>query len=186
MSGPAAPKRADVVRNERRIVDAATLVLGRDPRATMAEVADEAELTRATVYRHYRSRQELIDAIRASCEAEIADLVADLPSRGAVLPALADLMAAGIQLGIRYRYLVLIPGELATSADIVEAQATAARLIARGQRRGEIDPLFDPVLVTHLIMGIATAACVPVLLGQVEHADAVAQARASLLKTLAV
>jgi serine phosphatase RsbU (regulator of sigma subunit) len=61
---PRSRKRADAVHNAERIVQAAIVSLqaGREP--SLDEVAAAARVSRATVYRHFGSRAELIDAAR--------------------------------------------------------------------------------------------------------------------------
>jgi TetR/AcrR family transcriptional repressor of mexCD-oprJ operon len=56
--------RVDAQRNVRSILEAAARVLAEDPAASMQLIADAAEVSRPTVYRHFSNREELIDAIR--------------------------------------------------------------------------------------------------------------------------
>ena len=56
--------RADAARNVHRIVEVAARLLGDDPHVGMAAVAAAADVSRATVYRHFPTREALIDAIR--------------------------------------------------------------------------------------------------------------------------
>ncbi|MBJ8348125.1 TetR/AcrR family transcriptional regulator [Antrihabitans sp. YC2-6] len=172
------------MRNEKRIIEAATQVLAANPAATMTDIADAAELTRVTLYRYYENREALIAAIKAASEAEIAALVARLPSRGPVLPELVALLDDSVALGTRYRYLLFYPRELEVTSTAVEAQTAFAAFIARGQRRGEIDSTFDPHLVSHMFLGLVSSALVPVALGQVTHIAAVEQVSRALSKLL--
>jgi AcrR family transcriptional regulator len=64
--------RSDTRRNMRRMLDSARVVLGADPQsATMADVALHAEISTATAYRYFPSRDELVAAV-------VVDLVRDL------------------------------------------------------------------------------------------------------------
>ena len=70
------PQRSDVQRNRERIVDAARAVFADDPEEgtpmssgvperSMAEVARRAGVGRATVYRHFPERRDLLEALFA-------------------------------------------------------------------------------------------------------------------------
>ena len=67
-------RRAVGDRNRVAILEAAIGVLGAQPDAGIAEVAAAAGVGRATVYRHFAAREELIEALRlhASEEARLA------------------------------------------------------------------------------------------------------------------
>lgn len=57
-------RRLDARRNLETIVDAARRTFSADPGASMQQVAVAAGLHRATVHRHFASRDELVDALR--------------------------------------------------------------------------------------------------------------------------
>ena len=74
-SGPQPrPQRADARRNIAAILDAAVLCLTRNPEASIAEIAEVAGIGRVTLYGHFKTRAELIDAvlIRTIAEADAA------------------------------------------------------------------------------------------------------------------
>lgn len=57
-------ERSDVVRNRGRILTSAAHVLGENPNASMSEIALHAGLSRATLYRHFSSVDDLMYATR--------------------------------------------------------------------------------------------------------------------------
>jgi serine phosphatase RsbU (regulator of sigma subunit) len=57
----AAPRRADALANRERILGAAAALVG-DRRTSMAEIAAAAGVGRATLYRHFPTRQALVEA----------------------------------------------------------------------------------------------------------------------------
>jgi AcrR family transcriptional regulator len=56
-------RRADAERNIAAIIDAASDLFGRGQSPSMGEVASAAGVRRATLYGHFPSREELIDAV---------------------------------------------------------------------------------------------------------------------------
>lgn len=177
-------RRADTRRNARRLLEAATAVLAQNPGATMTDIADAAQLTRATVYRYYRHREDLIAAIRALAEADIVAIVAELPTSGPVVPALVVLLESSVELGIKYRYLVLNQGWVDPTPAAIQVRDTVAEFISRGQRAGEVDRSFAPELVAQMFLGMVMSAVTPIALGQLAHEQAVPQVSRALVKLL--
>src|SRR3954447_13415947 len=56
-------RRADAERNAQRIVEAAAQLLAEDPHAGMTAIAEAAGVTRVTVNRHFRTRENLVAAV---------------------------------------------------------------------------------------------------------------------------
>src|SRR5579875_2819444 len=56
-------QRADARRNVAAILDAATECLARDPEVSIADIAAAAGVGRITLYGHFKTRAELIDAV---------------------------------------------------------------------------------------------------------------------------
>lgn len=177
-------RRADTRRNARRLLEAAIAVLAQNPAATMTDIADAAELTRATVYRYYRHREDLITAIRTLAEAEIAAIVAELPAQGPVLPALVAFLESSVELGMRYRYFVLNGNGFEPTPVMVQARKAFVEFVSRGQRDGEVDQNFDPDLLAQMFLGMVMSAVTPIAMGQATREQAVPQVSRALLKML--
>jgi AcrR family transcriptional regulator len=62
---PARGRRADARRNINAILDAALTCLSRDPDVSIGEIAKTAGVGRVTLYGHFASRTELVDAVFA-------------------------------------------------------------------------------------------------------------------------
>lgn len=154
-SGDEKPQRADAVRNRRVILDAAIQVLADRPGASMAEIASACGMARATLYRHFADRDDLVTAIQIQAtDAGAAALAeADLDS-GSATDALLRAVEALVGVGDRYRVLA---SEAALSPEVLERRpAVAGRLFAvveRGQRDGE----FRTDLPPHWIVGALAA-----------------------------
>lgn len=157
------PVRRDRERNAARILDAAIGVLGERPEATMAEIAEATGLGRATVYRHYPTREALLaaireDAVAASASALDASRLDDGPADAALERFVRSCWA------VHDRHLLVISaiGPLSgPSAVLVEKRHITERvaaLIARGQASGEFRTDRDPAWLATSINGIVFAA----------------------------
>lgn len=134
------PLRVDAQRNEQTILEAAITVLADRPGASMAEIARAGGLARATLYRHFASRDELVRAIQAQAVAagtEALD-VARL-EQGSAVAAIRRAITALIGVGDRYR---LLAGEAAVDPSALERRPEIVRdllaVVERGQRSGEL------------------------------------------------
>jgi TetR/AcrR family transcriptional regulator, mexCD-oprJ operon repressor len=89
------------------ILDAAARVLRRRPDAAMAEIADEAGIGRATLYRHFPTREALLRGVADAGTAELADGIEaaeldELPADRAI----ARLAAVFLRTGAKYAALI--------------------------------------------------------------------------------
>jgi AcrR family transcriptional regulator len=133
--------RSDAERNRRMLLDAAADALAQNPGASMAQVAQAAGLARATLYRHFRTRQELLAALRAEAliratEAISASGFAEVSPLVGIRRAIDGLAA----LGVRFRAILLDGADL-DPAFLRERGRVLAPLydaVRRGQEAGVI------------------------------------------------
>jgi AcrR family transcriptional regulator len=157
-SAPEHPRRrADAERSVARIMDAAVDALASDPEASMAEIARQAGVVRATVYVHFPTREALIEAVteRAIAEATAAIEAAE-PQRGDAAEALRRIVTSAWRTLGRYHALVAINTQLpqpALRARHHAVLATLEPLIERGQHDGTFRP--DVPASWHLSMLLA-------------------------------
>ena len=136
--------RQDAQRNVARIVAAATRVLAEDPDATMQDIAAAAGLGRATVYRHFPTREDLLGAIMLSALDEFRQALSDGRLEG-VDPreALRRGMALILEISDRYRVVVdardHTPTE-AKAAAVAQAFAPLEAVLQRARTEGVIRP----------------------------------------------
>jgi AcrR family transcriptional regulator len=134
--------RQDAQRNVARIVTAATRVLAEDPDATMQDIAAAAGLGRATVYRHFPTREDLLGAIMLSALDELRQALSD-GRLDEVDPREALLRGVAVILEIGDRYQVLVdrrdhtPPE-AKAAAMAETFAPLEAVLQRAEREGVI------------------------------------------------
>jgi AcrR family transcriptional regulator len=133
-------KRADAQRNRDAIMDAALTCLGQNPSASMAEIAQAAGVGRVTLYGHFSSRDELIDAVfertmgRAEAELTAVDLGGE--ARG----AMERLVRSSWRI-VAESHALLGAAEAALSPERIRSHhhqpmARVAALITRGQVEG--------------------------------------------------
>jgi len=140
-------RRAVGDRNREAILEAAIGVLGAQPDAGIAEVAAAAGVGRATVYRHFTSREELLEALRLHASEEArARFDAARVDEGDPVAALERLVSAMLALGDRYR--VIFPQDRENRPRRSEVLLKPlTRVIARAQAEGAIDPEIPPAWV---------------------------------------
>jgi TetR/AcrR family transcriptional regulator, mexCD-oprJ operon repressor len=134
-------RRADAERNVLRIQEAAIRLWADDPTAGVADVAAAAGVGRATLYRHFPTRESLLEAIRTQGLVDGEDAVENCRlDEGSPTDALSRLMAAWLELGDRYRVVVANPSK----PDNLDARGREERLVEaihklvqRGQAEGE-------------------------------------------------
>lgn len=133
-------RRADALRNEAAIAEAAMRVLAEQPQASMAEIAEASGLGRATLYRHFRNRAELVRAIQRQALDSAGEAIAAC-RLGDVPPPLGLECAIRALVGVGDRYRVLAREASLDPRMLEQQQAVASPLLAtvlRGQESGEL------------------------------------------------
>ena len=116
-------------------------LLADDPEATMQDVAEAAGVGRATVYRHFPTREALTGAIGLAAIAEVGAALADSRlDEGDPLDALGRALDAIFTVGDRYRVVIQAPPGMAPrKGPAVEAAFRPMReLIDRARRHGAL------------------------------------------------
>jgi AcrR family transcriptional regulator len=158
------PLRADVLRNRIRILVAAESAFGaRGINATTGEIARLAGVSVATLYRHFATRDTLLDAVFAARLQRLADRVADAATRPDPGRALFDFLV-GITAG-NPRERIFCDPITEAGLDVAAAVARPAHplhrrlgeLVARARHAGQVRPDLNADSLMRLMAGAAHA-----------------------------
>lgn len=133
-------QRADARRNVGAILDAAQECLAADPQATIAHIAAAAGVGRVTLYGHFKSRAELIDAVFERVGEQSGEVLDAVDLKGDPAAALVRLAIASWQVvhgfdAIRQAAQSELPEQRIREHHDAHFRRLDA-LIARGQRTG--------------------------------------------------
>ncbi|MGW3989744.1 TetR/AcrR family transcriptional regulator [Streptomyces sp. NPDC004830] len=152
-------KRADALRSIDAIVKAAAECLGQNPEASLSEIARAAGVGRVTLYAHFASRAEVVDAAMSHAVNQGNQALDKVDLGGDPMRALARYVEAGWQLVDQARALLVAAQRELPAGRIRELHSgPAARvetLIARGRAEGVFRtdlPIAWLVNVMHSVM----------------------------------
>lgn len=178
-------RRADAVHNAQAILDAAAAVLGDQPDAGLAAVAQAAGISRKTLYAHFPSRDILINALieRATTRVVTALDAADLDT-GPADAALVRLLETGWTSIDTDPFLLHVSTPPVSPEQDRDRHAPILerlyRVVERGQREGDIaaDQTIEWILAAVLSLGHAAGE--EVRAGRMTSAQAVDALRISI------
>jgi AcrR family transcriptional regulator len=184
--------RADAARNLHRIVEVAARMLGDDPHVGMAAIAAAADVSRATVYRNFPTREALMDAIRThALEAGAQAIVECRLEEGSATEALRRLVESWLEIAERYGFAQLVghPGSPLGEEDRAHRRRARGEpliaLFTRGQAAGEISTAVTAEWATRMFGATVIAAARAVDDGALARADAADTVFHTLTKGLA-
>ena len=188
-SPPSQPRRrADAERSVARILDAAVDALASDPEASMAEIARQAGVVRATIYVHFPTREALIDAVTERAISEVTRVVeAAEPARGDPADALRRVITAAWRGLGRFHALVALNTRLPQAELHRRHQPLLAMLeplIARGQRDGTFRSDVSPMWHLSMILALVHAASAELRAGRLAPDEVEAAIVATVLGAL--
>ena len=164
MTSPGPPLRADARRNREKLVDVARAAFAAaDGTVSLEAVAREAGVGIGTLYRHFPTREALVEAVYA---AELDDVATSAP---ALLAALAPDAALRAWMD-RYAAFVatkrgmidtlraaMASGRIATPATRQRLTAAVASILAAGARAGSLRADVTAEEVTAMLLGVFLA-----------------------------
>jgi AcrR family transcriptional regulator len=167
-------ERADAVRSRRSILDAAVRLLAEGTFSGLGEVAREAGVTRQTVYAHFASRAQLLEAVldelvgdhRAALEEARLDEGSAVEALGRLLALSGELTERG---GVALENLARMSTPEESEAQHDPVRAALVRLARRGQRRGEFDAGVPAEWIATATIALGHAAAAEVAAGRVSR-----------------
>ena len=134
-------RRAVAERNLAAILDAAERLLERGTPATVSAVAAEAGLSRVTVYAHFPTREQVLEAVaERAIRTSVTDVAAAALEEGSAADALDRLVALGWRALDRHHTIARAAAEQLSSHVLrhvhESALAMVRRLVARGRAEG--------------------------------------------------
>ena len=138
-------------------------------RTTMQDIVRASQLSPGAIYRYFRSKDEIVEALaakRLAREIERITAVGGESSGGRVIPDLLRVffepLAADKKERVNRRVVIQVWAESLRSPRILRAvrknmnslRALLARIISRGQRSGELRPDLDPDAVARVMIGL--------------------------------
>ena len=177
-------QRADARRNIAAILDAATDCLARDPEMSIADIAAAAGVGRITLYGHFKTRAELVDAVLTRT-IERADAILDATdTTGDPRDALARLIASSWQLVHEFRNILQAAHRELPAERIRGVHDPLLRrvqsLIGRGQRAGTFRSDLPRQWLTTTAFSLMHAAAEDAAAGRIKPGDAAGLITATL------
>jgi len=185
----ARPQRADARRNIAAILDAATEGLARDPEISIAGIAAAAGVGRITLYGHFKTRADLVDAVLART-VERADAILDATdTSGDPAQALARLVASSWQIVHQFRNILLAAQRELPAERIRGVHDRILRriqsLITRGQQAGAFRRDLPQQWLITTAYSLMHAAAEDTTAGRLDPGDAARLITATLLAAFA-
>lgn len=160
LADPADQTRGARARTRRAILDAAITALSRNPAASLAEVAEAAQVGRTTLHRYFPERSDLLDAVSADVLSRIDAAVRRArPEEGSGRAALLRVCGELFDLG---DLLTLVLGgrlsERPEWQECTDADLALIALVQRGQDDGSISPDLTHEWLQRLLWSLLSAA----------------------------
>jgi AcrR family transcriptional regulator len=165
IQGGPRPMRADAQRNYARLLEAAMAAFvehGADD-VSLEEIARRAGVGIGTLYRHFPTRQALLEAVYRDQVESLRSRAEELLHTGSPGDALAEWMRALVRFGSTKRSMTsALLATLGTDSELLSACATVIRgsaqaLLTRAQQAGAVRPDADAGDLIRLVHAVSIA-----------------------------
>src|SRR5918996_3162575 len=146
-------------RTRRASLGAAASVLARDRSATLADIAEAAEVGRSTLHRYFPDREGLLEAVVEDSLETLDRAVAEAAlDQGPPLEAMRRLFTAMVEVGDRILFLFGDPRVLEGRQDPEPSDRPVIELIERGQAEGVFDRQVGAGWIEHVLWALVYTA----------------------------
>ncbi|MEU8227432.1 TetR/AcrR family transcriptional regulator [Kribbella sp. NPDC048915] len=149
-----ATKRADAQRNIAAILTAAAECLSRDPAASTSEIAKAAGVGRVTLYGHFPSRADLIEAVFVQAIAIGEETLGKVDLTGDPREALTRLIESSWHLVDQWRALLVAAQDALPPSRVRELHADPMARVERLLERGRAEGVFRTDLPTSWLVSV--------------------------------
>ena len=182
-------RRADAERSIARIVAAARVALSRDPDATADDIAKAAGVGRMTLYGHFRTRPDLVEAAMADALRAGEETLGGLDLTGDARDALTRLLESSWSLVSESAALLLAAQKVLPEGRVRDLHSDAAErveeLIHRGQEQGVFRTDLSTVWLVNAVQYILHGAAEEIRAGRLTTAEAAGVVTATVQSMLA-
>jgi AcrR family transcriptional regulator len=180
-------QRADAKRNREAVIETAIDLLGRDPSASMSDIAAASRVGRTTVYRHFPTRDDLLVAMFGRVIEESREMTKGVVEcAGSAEDLLRRLTPAMIQLGLRFRFLHVYRhlGQQTLESSKQVPDDPVRVYLAEARERGEVRAGLSDQWIASTIQALAIAALDDLHAGFTDEAGAELQLADTLVAAI--
>ncbi|MEV0898143.1 TetR/AcrR family transcriptional regulator [Actinoplanes sp. NPDC049802] len=183
-------RRADAERSITRIVSAARDCLSRDPDATVDDIAKAAGVGRMTVYGHFKTRPELVEAALVNALQAGEQMLVDVGLDGDAQQAMDRLLTSSWSLVAESAALLTAAQAVLPAGRLRELHTGAAdrveHLIRRGQQQGVFRADLPIAWLVNAVHYLLNGAAEETRLGRLDPASTAEVVTATVQAVLAI